>query len=266
MLRHPTLAKLDELRLTGMAKALEEQLQVTAPYAEMSFEERLGLLVDREALERTNRRLEYRLRRAKLRQAAAVEDLDFRHPRGLDKRLMRSLIECRWIAEHHNLLLTGPTGTGKTYIACALAHKACREGYTALYARCSTLLRELELARADGRYGKLLGRMAKTDLLLLDDWGLPSLPTYGETMQPPELRNPRARGEAPYARDEAGERFGRARSSGPAAGGSRRRPEAAGPRDLGAQSPAHRASASAQVHGGVQARDRPRGGRVHGAG
>jgi len=172
MLRHPTLAKLDELRLTGMAKAFEEQLQVSAPYAEMSFEERLGLLVDREALERTNRRLEYRLRRAKLRQVASVEDLDFRHPRGLDKRLMRSLIECRWIAEHHNLLLTGPTGTGKTYIACALAHKACREGYTALYARCSTLLRELELARADGRYGKLLDRMAKTDLLLLDDWGL----------------------------------------------------------------------------------------------
>lgn len=172
MLRHPTLAKLDELRLTGMARAFEEQLQVTAPYAEMSFEERLGLLVDREALERTNRRLDYRLRRAKLRQAASVEDLDFRHPRGLDKRRMRSLIECHWIAEHRNLLLTGPTGTGKTYIACALAHKACREGYTALYARCSTLLRELELARADGSYGKLLGRMAKTDLLLLDDWGL----------------------------------------------------------------------------------------------
>lgn len=172
MLRHPTLAKLTELKLTGMAKGFEEQLQTSAPYAEMSFEERLGLLVDREELERTNRRLEYRLRRAKLRQAASVEDLDFRHPRGLDKRLMRSLLGCGWIAEHRNLLLTGPTGTGKTYIACALAHKACREGYTALYARCSTLLRELELARADGTYGKLLTRMAKTDLLLLDDWGL----------------------------------------------------------------------------------------------
>ena len=138
----------------------------------MSFEERLGLLVDREDLERTNRRLDYRLRRAKLRQTAAIEDLDFRHPRGLDKRLMRSLIGCSWIAEQRNLLITGPTGTGKTYIACALAHKACREGYTALYVRCSTLLRELELARADGSYGKLLERMAKTDLLLLDDWGL----------------------------------------------------------------------------------------------
>jgi len=172
MLRHPTLSKLDELKLTGMARALAEQLEVSAPYADMSFEERLGLLVDREELERTNRRLDYRLRRAKLRQTAAIEDLDFRHPRGLDKRLMRSLIGCSWIAEPRNLLITGPTGTGKTYIACALAHKACREGYTALYVRCSTLLRELELARADGSYGKQLGRMAKTDLLLLDDWGL----------------------------------------------------------------------------------------------
>jgi DNA replication protein DnaC len=172
MLRHPTLAKLDELKLTGMARAFAEQLEASAPYAEMSFEERLGLLVDREELERTNRRLDYRLRRAKLRQTAAIEDLDFRHPRGLDKRLMSSLIGCSWIAEPRNLLITGPTGTGKTYIACALAHKACREGHTALYVRCSTLLRELELARADGSYGKHLDRMAKTDLLLLDDWGL----------------------------------------------------------------------------------------------
>lgn len=172
MLRNPTLAKLDELKLTGMAKAFAEQLEQSAPYAEMSFEERLGLLVDREEIERTQRRLDYRLRRAKLRQAAAVEDLDFRHPRGLDKPLMRSLIACTWVAEPRNLLITGPTGTGKTYIACALAHKACRDGYTALYARCSTLLRELELARADGSYGKRLARMAKVDLLLLDDWGL----------------------------------------------------------------------------------------------
>jgi DNA replication protein DnaC len=172
MLRHPTLEKLHELKLTGMAKALEEQLQASGPYAEMSFEERLGLLVDREDLERTDRRLKYRLRRAKLRQAASVEDLDFRHPRGLDKRLLRSLLDCRWIAEHRNLVLTGPTGTGKTYIACALAHKACREGYKALYARCSTLLRELELARADGSYGKRLNHIAKADVLVLDDWGL----------------------------------------------------------------------------------------------
>jgi hypothetical protein len=166
MLRHPTLAKLDELKLTGMARAFAEQLEASAPYADMSFEERLGLLVDREELERTNRRLDYRLRRAKLRQTAAIEDLDFRHPRGLDKRLMSSLIGCSWIAEPRNLLITGPTGTGKTYIACALAHKACREGHTALYVRCSTLLRELELARADGSYGKHLDRMAKTDLEL----------------------------------------------------------------------------------------------------
>jgi DNA replication protein DnaC len=172
MLRHPTLDKLHELKLTGMAKALEDQLQASGPYAEMSFEERLGLLVDREDIERTDRRLKHRLRRAKLRQEASIEDLDFRHPRGLDKRLLRSLIGCGWIAEHRNLLITGPTGTGKTYIACALAHKACREGYKALYTRCSTLLRELELARADGSYGKRLNRIAKTDVLVLDDWGL----------------------------------------------------------------------------------------------
>jgi len=172
MLRHPTLSQLAELKLTGMARAFEEQLQHSGPYCEMSFEERLGLLVDREKLERTNRQLEYRLRRAKLRQTASVEDLDFRHARGLDKRLMGSLIGCGWIAERRNLLITGPTGTGKTYIACALAHKACREGHTALYRRCSTLLRDLELARADGSYGKHLARMAKTDVLVLDDWGL----------------------------------------------------------------------------------------------
>ncbi|MFW6087711.1 MAG: IS21-like element helper ATPase IstB [Myxococcota bacterium] len=172
MLSHPTLDKLHELKLTGMARALEEQLQTRGPYAEMSFEERLGLLVDREELDRTDRRLKHRLRRAKLRQAASVEDLDFRHPRGLDRRLLASLIGCGWIAEHRNLLVTGPTGTGKTYIACALAHKACREGYTALYVRCSTLLRELELARVDGSYGKRLNRLAKIDVLVLDDWGL----------------------------------------------------------------------------------------------
>ena len=180
MLRHPTLDKLHELKLTGMAKALEEQLQASGPYAEMSFEERLGLLVDREDLERTDRRLKHRLRRAKLRQEASVEDLNWRHPRGLDKRLLRSLLDCRWIAEHRNLVLTGSTGTGKTYIACALAHKACREGYKAFYARCSTLLRELELARADGSYGKRLNHIAKADVLVLDDWGLVPI---GETQR-----------------------------------------------------------------------------------
>ena len=149
MLGHPTLEKLAELKLTGMVNALEEQLTTPGPYVEMTFEERLGLLVDREDLERIKRRLFYRLRRA------------------IDKRLMASLIGCRWITEHRNLLLTGPTGTGKTYIACALAHKACREGFTAYYARCSALFRELELARADGTYPKRLTALARVDVLIL---------------------------------------------------------------------------------------------------
>lgn len=171
MLIHPTLEQLQGLRLTGMYKALNEQLQTPGIEA-MGFEERLALLIEREATEREDRRLKTRLKQAKLRQQAALEDLDYRSARGLDKRLMFSLAACRWIGEHLNVLITGPTGVGKTYLACALANKACREGYTARYLRLPRLLQELTIARADGRYGKLLGELAKTDLLLLDDWGL----------------------------------------------------------------------------------------------
>lgn len=174
MLTHPTLEKLRALKLTGMARALEEQMQM--PEVEtLSFEERLGLLVDREMTERDNRRLKTRLRKAKLRQSAAVEDIDYRHPRGLDRSLMARLIDGRWLKEHHNLIVTGPTGTGKTFLACALAHKACRDGYTAHYQRLSRMFRDLHLAQGDGRYGKLLLGYAKTDLLVLDDWGLNTL-------------------------------------------------------------------------------------------
>lgn len=174
MLNHPTLDKLHALKLTGMAAALADQ-SATTDITDLSFEERLGLLVDREMTERENRRMSSRLRRAKLRHNAMLEDLDYRNPRGLDKGLIQSLASCQWVKEHLNVLVTGPTGVGKTWLACALAHKACREGYTAQYVRLTRLLRELSLAKGDGRYAKLLSNLAKVDVLILDDWGLMKL-------------------------------------------------------------------------------------------
>jgi DNA replication protein DnaC len=171
MLIHPTLDQLRTLRLTGMLKALEEQMQMP-DIDSLSFEQRLGLMADREITERQNRHLKTRLRKANLRQSASVEDIDYLHPRGLDKALVAKLQSCDWIKEHHNLIITGPTGTGKTFLACALAHKACREGLSALYVRIPRLLQDLFISKGDGRYGKLLKSISKTDLLLLDDWGM----------------------------------------------------------------------------------------------
>jgi DNA replication protein DnaC len=174
MLTHPTLEKLLALRLFGMARAFEDQ-QRLPEIDSLSFEERLGLLVDREMTDRENRRLKTRLRQARLRQQAALEDVDFRHPRGLDKSLIAQLSSCRWVDQHHNILITGPTGCGKTFLACALAHKACREGYTVRYLRLPRLFQDLQIAKGDGRYPKLLAALAKTDLIVLDDWGLAPL-------------------------------------------------------------------------------------------
>lgn len=174
MLIHPTLEKLRSLKLEGFARGLEEQM-ASAEMAGLSFEERLGLLVDREVMDRENKRLAGRLHRAKLRQSACLEDIDFRHPRGLDRSLVMSLAGCNWIKEHLNVLLTGATGTGKSYLACALAHRACLEGYSALYARVPRLFGELAVARGDGRYAKMLKSIARVDVLVLDDWGLARL-------------------------------------------------------------------------------------------
>ncbi|MFB1505791.1 IS21-like element helper ATPase IstB [Thiocapsa sp. C2-2m] len=174
MLLHPTLETLAQLRLDGMLKALQEQVDMPQIQT-LSFEERLGLLLDRELTTRENRRLKTRLKQAKLREPAAIEDLDYRTHRGLDKALMSRLATGQWIGEHLNVILTGPTGVGKTWIACALANKACRDGFTVRYLRLPRLLQDLAMARAEGRYTKLLADLARTDLLVLDDWGLAPL-------------------------------------------------------------------------------------------
>lgn len=175
MLTHPTLDRLHTLRLSGMAKALEEQLAMPEVQA-LAFEERLGLLVDREWTYRDHRRLNTRLRQARLRHSqACLEDIDYRVPRGLDKALISKLATCQWIHDHHNLLLTGPTGVGKSWLACALAHKVCREGFTVRYLRLPKLFQELAIAKADGRYSKLIKDIAKTALIVLDDFGLCAL-------------------------------------------------------------------------------------------
>ena len=171
MLIHPIIDKLKALRLHAMALTLEEQMQMP-DIESLSFEERLGLMVDREATDRENHRLKTRLKKARLRQNACIEDIDFRHPRGLDKSLMAKLLSCDWIKDGNNLLITGPTGTGKTFLSCALAQKACRDGYSVQYIRIPRIFQELHIAKGDGRYGKLLKDFAKTKLLLFDDWGL----------------------------------------------------------------------------------------------
>lgn len=171
MLIHPTLQKLRTLHLSGMAEGLEEQLNLPDCQA-LSFEERLGLLVDRELTQRDSQRLRLRLKQAGFAQSATWEDLDLHSPRGLDKSLMATLGGVNWIGQHLNCLITGPTGAGKSYIAIALAHKACRAGYSARYYRLPRLLQALHIARGDGSYAKLLKQLARFDVLLIDDWGV----------------------------------------------------------------------------------------------
>ena len=174
MLTHPTEQRLVTLGLTGMAKALEEQRR-QPDVAALTFEERLGLLVDREAIERENKRLASRLKFAGLRQNAIIEDADMKAARGLDKALFAKLVAGDWIDQHQNLIIVGKTGLGKSWLACALAHKACRDDRAVLYHRVPRLFDALALARGDGRLAKVMKTMARVKLLILDDWGLASL-------------------------------------------------------------------------------------------
>lgn len=169
------MQKLHQLRLTAVAAAWAEQ-QKNPDVNKLSFDERLGMLVDAEHLARENARIARCLRDAKLRMSTAcVEDIDYSPKRELDKSVVRQLANCRWVCEHQNILITGATGTGKTYVACALAQQACRKGNRVLYRRVPRLFEELTIAHADGSYPRLLARIAKVGVLVLDDWGLAPL-------------------------------------------------------------------------------------------
>jgi len=175
MLNQQTLHKLYVMRLNGMADAFRQQLEQSEP-AGLSFEERFGLLVDHQWNWKEDRALARRLRNSRLRSTASVEDIDYQTPRGLDRALLRSLAaESEWVKQHLNIFLIGATGVGKSWLAAALAHKACRDGYTAYYARAAQLFRELALAHADGSFTRLLRRLSQTDVLVIDDWAMAPL-------------------------------------------------------------------------------------------
>ena len=174
MLSHPTHERLISLGLPGMAKAFEDQRR-SPDIAALSFEERIGLMVDREAAERDSKRLSTRLKFAALRQNAVVEDIDLRTPRGIDRALFQRLVAGDWIDRAEGLLITGPTGVGKSWIACALGQKACRDGRSVIYHRVPRLFEALALARGDGRYPRLMRALGGVKLLILDDWGLEPL-------------------------------------------------------------------------------------------
>lgn len=170
MLNQQTLSKLRTLKLTGMADTFEEQLQ--RPLPDLDFTERLAILVDREWLLRENRKLKRRITQAKLQQPACIEDINYNDQRGLTKAKILELSRNVWVQQHLNILITGATGCGKTYIACALAHSACLNGFTSRYYRLPRLWEEFKLAKATGTYTQLLNQLAKIDILILDDWGL----------------------------------------------------------------------------------------------
>ncbi len=174
MLHEPTMHKLYAMKLNGIAQAYEEQLQ-QSQVAELSFEERFALLVERQWTWKENRALSNRLKYAGLKLEACLEDLNYRHPRGLTRSSIDHLATCQWVQYHQNCIITGPTGAGKTFIGCALAHHACREGYRAIYFYVPKLFRELAIAQVDGRITKLLKKIAKAAVLVIDDWGLATL-------------------------------------------------------------------------------------------
>jgi len=169
------ITQLRQLKLTGMVNALVSQIEQPGTYEDLPFEQRLQLLADAEQQDRNQRKQQRLLKVAKLKIAANPKDIDYQHPRGLKQTQVARLLQCDWINKYQNLLLTGPCGSGKTYIACALAHTACMKGYRVKYYRLSRLLLELTQTKADGSYSKALQTLAKLDVLILDDWGLESL-------------------------------------------------------------------------------------------
>lgn len=174
MLVNQSVEKLKGLNLTGMAKALEQQMNSTDLHG-LSFDDRLGLLIDHEVTHRENKLLGKRLKSAKLNQQACLEDIDYRKTRGVEKSAIKQLAMCDWVRQHRNVLVSGATGVGKTYITCALVHKACQQGFRAMYLRAPRLHHDLVLSRADGTYNQLLGKLAKFDLIAIDDFGLTPL-------------------------------------------------------------------------------------------
>ena len=178
------------LRVPGMVEALEQQLEQPATHNDLTFEQRLNLMIDRELTYRSNNKIQRLLKTAKLKLQAYPQDIDYQHPRGLEKNQFASLLSCQWIEQHQNILITGPTGCGKTYLGCVLATQACQLGYSVRYFRTSRLLDNLAIAHGDGRFVRMINQIAKTDLLVLDDWGLETL-TLGQRNDVLELMEDR---------------------------------------------------------------------------
>jgi DNA replication protein DnaC len=174
MLMNQTVSKLQGLKLLGMLKAFEDQLSMP-DVGQMNFEQRFGLIVDREENERRNSKFKSRLKRSNPKEAACIEDIDFNAGRGIDKATTLSFASCEWVRQQQNIIISGPTGVGKTYIACALLHSACKEGFTARYVRVPRFLRSIAVAKADGSYDKFMADIAKIDVVLFDDIGLSKL-------------------------------------------------------------------------------------------
>ncbi len=180
MLSQETLRKLHEMKLSGLAQGFEAQLSTPSVH-HLAFEERFGLLVDQEMTYRENRRLQRLLKAAKFRESGCVEDIDYVPERGLERSLMASLAQCQWVRQGANLLMTGPTGSGKTWLGCALGNRACRLGLTVIFHRLPLLLEDLAIAHGDGSFRKRLNQLAKADLLILDDFGIAAMNAIGRS-------------------------------------------------------------------------------------
>jgi DNA replication protein DnaC len=175
MMNEQTCEKLAAMKLSGFARAFREYLNGQAVTDALTFEERFGMMVDTEWTERENRRLKTRLTQSRLREPACIENIDYAHPRGLDRSVIQRLSACRWVRERENLLITGTSGLGKTWLACALAQKACRDGHTALYTRAPRLFDELHVAKGSGNFARTIDRLARPEVLIIDDFGLAPL-------------------------------------------------------------------------------------------